>query len=102
MGRNYLFKKLLLFESIIKLIKMFLVVFLIFILIIFFNSIYIVVQNYWNFDYGENFFLEILNFVLVRIVIDYFMFINYFVNFFFYCVIGKKFCKSMDWVFCKF
>lgn len=101
-GRNHLLKKSLPSESTIKLTKMLLAVSLTFILTTLPNSIYIVVQNYWNFDHGENLLLEISNFALARTVTDHLMFINHSVNFFLYCATGKKFRKSMDRALCKF
>lgn len=101
-GRNNLLKKSLPSESTIKLTKMLLAVSLTFILTTLPNSIYIVVQNYWNFDHGENLLVEISNFALARTVTDNLMFINHSVNFFLYCATGKKFRKNMDRALCKF
>jgi hypothetical protein len=100
-GRSNLLKKALPSEGTIKLTKMLLAVSLTFVLTTLPNSICIVVQNYWNFDYSKDVFLEISNFALARTVTEHLMFINHSVNFFLYCATGKKFRKSMDRALCK-
>lgn len=60
-----------------------------FFVIMLFNNIVLIIMVVWN-DYGisvEN----IVLFILIKIVIEFLMYINYVINFFLYCVFGRKF-----------
>lgn len=72
-----------------KFIVMMLMVLMSFFVIMLFNNIVLIIMVVWN-DYGisvEN----IVLFILIKIVIEFLMYINYVINFFLYCVFGRKF-----------
>lgn len=75
-----------LFDSNKKLIIIFFLVFFIFLVIVMLMNIFLIFIVFWNRGLGD--VEEVVMFYFIKIIIELFMYVNYLINFFLYCVIG--------------